>query len=65
MITAAFIPYKIYIVGSFVEREYETEPIHELALGSVASGFMDKETLERHSVEIAKFYNAFAKEHTN
>lgn len=65
MITAAFVPYKIYIAGSFVEREYETEPIHELALGSVASGFMDKETLERHSVEIAKFYNAFAKEHTN
>ena len=65
MITAAFVPYKIHIAGSFVEREYETEPIHELALGSVASGFMDKETVKRHSVEIAKFYNAFAKEHTN
>lgn len=64
MITAAFIPYKIYTVGSFVEREYETEPIYELALESVESGFMDKETVERHSIEIARFYIAFAKEHS-
>lgn len=64
MITAAFIPYKIHIFGSLVEREYETEPIYELALEPVASGFMDEETVKRHSVEIARFYIAFAKEHS-
>lgn len=64
MITAAFIPYKIHIVGNLVEREYGTEPIYELALESVESGFMDKETVKRHSIEIARFYIAFAKEHS-
>lgn len=65
MITAAFIPYKIHVVGNHVELECETEPIYELALEPVAVGFMDAKTVKRCSVEIAKFYNTFAKEHAN
>ena len=65
MITAAFIPYKIHVVGNHVELECETEPIYELALEPVAVGFMEAKTVKRCSVEIAKFYNTFAKEHAN